>query len=252
MKANDIIIYFALKYNGDWDAIYEAIKAKEAFDGDLFEKMKERCHAKWLTILDEDYPQKLKDAFKPPFALFYFGNIELLKEEKTAAVIGSRKATEYGKMATEKLVNQFVDNGVVVLSGLALGIDAVAHDVACQKMGKTIAVLGSGIEKCYPITNSKIYERMCKEQLVLSEYPLDTEPKKENFPIRNRLIAALSDVIVVTESYAKSGTLITVNLGLQMNKDIYCVPYPLDAHSQNNRLIKDGAGLIENYDDIDF
>lgn len=249
MEVRDILCYFSYKYKGNWNDIYRAIKCKEPINYDEYQKIMENSNYNAITILDEIYPEQFKNVEKPPFVVFYYGDISLLKSPMIS-VIGTRRPSEFGIVATKKVVKHLVSKNYVIVSGLACGIDGVAHKAAIDEGGKTIAILGSGIDLCYPKSNMKLYNEIRKNHLVLSEYPIDILPQKINFPFRNRLIASLGEKIVVTEAYANSGTSITVNYGLQMNRDICCISFPAFAHSFNNTLIKEGATLIDDVDDL--
>lgn len=201
-----------------------------------------------ITILDQDYPKELFALKQPPYVLFYQGNIQLLKEDKIA-IVGSRNCTEYGKQLTKQIVER-LNVRYTLVSGLAKGIDAYVHINA----KKSIAVLGNGINIDYPYCNKELYEHMRKHQLLLSEYPFDVKPEKYHFPLRNRIIAALAEKIIVTQAKIHSGTMLTVNEGLQLNKDIYATPYPFyDIEGAGcNRLIEQGAYILtsENFNSI--
>lgn len=220
MKGRDIIAYLALKHNGDWDSIYKDIHDK-AYAGSE-EKIKEaleKLKCNYITIIDDEYPKCLKLNYKPPFILFYYGDITLLNNcENNVAVIGSRQCSSYGIEMTEKIVSS-IARDVTIVSGLARGIDSIAHKSAINSGGKTIAVLGSGIDYCYPKENRALYEEIKNNHLLLSEFPFMCEPNKENFPFRNRIIAALSKVVVVTEASYKSGTSTTVSWALELGKN---------------------------------
>jgi len=227
------LIRLAIKYDGDYHRIKKAIDKYEYADESI-------PLQKAITILDQDYPKELLQLKKPPFVLFYEGNINLLKGRKVA-IIGSRKASRYGVYVTKEIVKKLNDRYIIV-SGLAKGIDANAHMAA----HKTIAVLGNGLDVFYPYENEFLYKALKQSQLVISEYPLGVKPEKYHFPFRNRIIAALSEKIIVTEASAHSGTMLTVNEGLALNKEIYAVPYPFTTEEKVgcNILIEAGASII--------
>lgn len=244
-----ILVYFAIKYEGDWDRIYKAINMKEKVDSDEMESMLENHNEKYITLISDNYPSKLKNIYKPPFVLFYRGD-ESLFEEMSIAVIGSRENSEYGEKVTKDLTAQLVDKKCSIISGLAQGIDAIAHKTALEKNGKTIAVLGNGLDVIYPSCNKELQKEIELKGLVISEYPNKVQPNKENFPIRNRIVAGLSSGVLVTEAKKKSGTMITVARALEMGKEVFCVPNNLYDESGCNTLIKEGAKLVENANDI--
>ena len=181
--------------------------------------------------------------------LFYYGDLNLVNT-KCIGVIGMRQPSDYGIEVTKTIVSKLVLENYTIVSGMALGIDAMAHQSAMNVLGKTIAVLGSGIDNCYPLKNKTIYEIMKVNQLVISEYPGNLVPKKINFPRRNRIISGLSESILVTEANERSGTMITVGHALEQGKDIYCIPSRINDSSGCNRLIQQGAKLVMDISDI--
>ena len=228
----ELLIRLAIKYNGNYFKIRKALSRQE---------IPENCDLQpALTIVDEDYPRSLLELKYPPFVLFYSGNKKLLEERKIA-VVGSRKAGSYGIAATEYLVKR-IKNRYVIISGMAKGIDAVAH----LNAEKTIGVLGNGLDVTYPKENSVLYQKMKETQLLISEYPAGTGPAKEHFPFRNRIMAALAEKLIVTQAAERSGTMHTVNEALDLGKEIYVVPYRLNDPDGIgcNRLIEQGANII--------
>lgn len=244
-----ILLYFSIKYNGDFERIYKALERKEKVCQDELNKIVMSLKCKYTTIVSKDYPNSLKNINNPPFVLYYHGNINLL-DDKTIGVIGMRVPSEYGVNATDKLVHDLVKKEYTIISGMALGVDTVAHRSALKNNGKTVAILGSGIDYCYPKRNRDIYELMKQNHLVLSEYPNDCVPTKENFPRRNRIISGLSSAVLVTESKQHSGTMITVGFALEQGKDIFCVPSRIFDSIGCNLLIQQGAKLVNCVEDI--
>lgn len=232
MGIREKLIALSLKYDGDYYKISEAIEKQE----DIKEVYLDNC----LTIFDDNYPKSLLELKKPPYVLYYKGDIKLLKE-KCIGVVGSRIACKYALDATKELVNHY--NDLIIVSGLAKGIDGMAHEVA----NRSIGVLGCGIDYIYPYDNLKLFLRLEKSGLIISEYPGHVKPYGYHFPFRNRIIAALSERVYVMQSSQKSGTVTTINEALELNKDIKVLPY--DIHNiygqYNNKLINDGALLIE-------
>lgn len=179
---------------------------------------------KLITINKKDYPEKLKHIENPPICLYVLGNEKILNE-KSIAIVGSRNCSDYGKNVTLSFSYWLAKNNITTVSGLAKGIDSFAHFGTIQAKGKTIAVIGTGIDLIYPKENKEIMEGIIKNGgTVISEYPLGTLPNKENFPRRNRIISGLSDGILVVEASKKSGALITVDYGLEQGKNIYAIP----------------------------
>ena len=246
---NKILLYFSLKYNGDFNKIYKAIKEKELVSKNLLENIESKIKSKYVTLVDKEYPDCLKHIANPPFVLFYYGDFSLLSNNDKLAIIGKRENSEYGKVMCEKIVKE-LDKNCCVISGLAKGIDSIAHQSAIDNNLKTIAVLGSGIDNCYPLSNKSLYEIIKKEGLIISEYPNSINANPQNFLIRNRIIAAISDNILVIEASYKSGTMNTVAYGLEFGKEIYAIPYLANSNSGCNYLIKQGAKLVENAKDI--
>ena len=250
LNSDEIIVALAIKYQGDWNSIYAALTNPQDRDLDEYLRIAKKMKSKYVTILSEEYPRYLKECFKPPFVLFYYGDISLMQNiGKNVAVVGSRSCSEYGIKATEDIVGGITDQYNIV-SGLAIGIDSIAHNAAIDNGAKTIAVLPGGIDYCYPPSHKKIYNIIKKDHLLISEIPGDSAPEQISFPIRNRIIAGLSKTLLVTEAHPLSGTLTTVLLALEGNSDVMCVPYPVGDNSECNRLIMNGASLVENADDV--
>ena len=243
------LLYYAIKYQGSYDEIKQALKTNELINQNDFQRTLNSFKAKYLTILSVDYPKSLKYLQKPPYVLFYYGNIELLKET-CFSVVGMRTPSAYGEKVTKSLVTGLVDKNYTIISGLALGIDAIAHTTSILNNGKTIAVLGSGIDYCYPKQNQKLYNEIKQNQLILSEYPNNLPPKPYYFPLRNRIVAALSIGLLVSEAKEKSGTMITVGYALDLGKPVFCVPSNIYGNTGCLALIRDGAILIRNVTDI--
>ena len=241
-----ILIYLAVKYDGDPVKMLTALKMKEPF-GVSYEEIERVCNSiksKVITFIDKDFPKKLKEMYRPPFVLFYYGDISLLYDDKKRyAVVGSRDYSEYGEAVTKKIVKE-IGREAILVSGLARGIDTVGHQAAIDNHARTIAVLGSGIDNCYPVDNQELYEKLKREELVISEYPNMSEPKKEHFPMRNRLVVSLSEGIVVPQINSHiSGTIISVNLAVSQNKPVFVVPHPFDDGTINNELLDEGADI---------
>lgn len=250
-NARDVLLYFSLKFEGDYDRILEAIKNKVMIDENEYLSTISLFKGQFITIVDLDYPEQFKRIYRPPLVIYYKGDIRLLSDlSKAIAIVGTRKPSEYGEMMTYTITRELVKHGFLVVSGMAKGIDACAHEATLLEKGKTIAVLGSGIDNPYPAQNKELYQNIVASGLVLSEYPGQAKPNKAHFPERNRLVAGLSRGVLVTEAKIHSGTLITVGASLAMGGDIFCVPSRALEDSGTNRLIKDGAYLVEDASDI--
>ncbi len=220
---------------------------------DEIQKLIKKCEALGVHILDlfdEDYPNELKQIPDPPLALFAMGNISYLNHP-SIAIVGARKCSEYGFNITKRIAKELAEAGIAVISGMATGIDEAAHKGALEQ-GITIAVLGTGIDICYPRTNYPIYRKIAEKGCIISEYPIGTPPLPFQFPKRNRIISGISIGVLVTEAEEKSGSLITADLALQYNKDIYAVPGNVESRFSigTNKLIQQGAKLVINTEDI--
>lgn len=245
-----IILYFALKYNGDYKKIYQAIKDKEVVDIKDIENIESKINCKYITLIDSNYPQCLKTIGTPPFILFYYGDISLLNDANKVAIIGKRKCSDYGKEMAKKITCGLKKYQATIVSGLAFGIDSIAHEESLANDMKTIGVIAGGIDTMLYPFQKQLYENIKKYGLLISEYPNNIQAKPNGFLIRNRIIAALSDHIVVIEANYKSGTMNTVAYGLEFGKEIYAVPNLANVDSGCNYLIKQGARLIEKAEDI--
>ena len=251
ITSRDLLIYKAVIYDGDYQKIYHSIDSHEEHNHEHVREVVNSLKCKVITIIDDDYPQYLLSYRNPPIVLFYYGDITLINDyHSNLAVVGSRVTTKYGVNATKDLLKDVVAEYNIV-SGLAKGIDSVAHEFAVCNKGKTIAVLGCGIDNCYPAENIFLKNNILKTGgLIISEYPNLSEPHSTHFPMRNRLISYFAKAILITEAKKKSGTLITVSWGLNFSRDIMCVPYPYNVESACNDLIKNGASLVENSHDV--
>lgn len=178
-----------------------------------------------ITLRSKLYPAQLKDIYDPPQVLYCKGDLSLLEDgAERIAVVGTRRVTRYGKDVTREFVSAFAKAGVCVVSGMARGVDSVAHKTALDEGGKTIAVLGSGTDVIYPPENAELYERIAKEGLIVSEYPPSTPPHAFRFPERNRIISGLSKGVLITEAGAGSGSMITADTAIEQGRDLYVVP----------------------------
>ena len=250
MKARDTLVALAIKYKGDWDRMMRSINEKESIETEYIRQV-EKLKCKVTTIFDADYPQQLKSVHKAPFVLFYYGDISLIQDYgKNVSIVGSRDYSEYGEKMTIDIASGLAKKGYNIVSGLALGVDSIAHTSAIRAGGTTTAVLGNGIDFCYLKTNEDLYEYLKENQLVISEYPGLVPADPSNFPIRNRIIAGLSKTLVVTEAGYHSGSMVTALLALQGDADVMCVPYEAGSESECNRLIKGGAYLVEGVNDV--
>jgi len=207
---------------------------------------------KIIKIGDEDYPEKMKHIYRPPLKLYVVGNTEILNK-KGIAIIGCRNCSEYGACNAYKFGYELAKKELNIISGFARGIDTYGHKGAIDAKGKTIAVLGSGLDVIYPPENKNLYKKiLASEGVIISEYPLGSKPEKYHFPARNRIISGLSDGVLVVEAKRKSGTLITVDYALEQGKDIYAIPGNISNENSygTNELIKEGAIPVTSVDDF--
>lgn len=227
----------------DIRAIVEAKKNKN-LEKDYLEL--ENKNLRFITFYEEEYPEKLKEISSPPYALYVKGNLPDINK-KTVAIVGARNCTRYGEKFAMEYGEKLAQHGVQVVSGLARGIDGAGQRGAINGEGYTCAVLGSGVDVCYPKENRGLYEDIVKKEGgIVSEFLPGTAPMPTNFPRRNRIISALSDAVLVMEAKQRSGSLITADLALEQGKDVYALPGPVDSVlSQGcNRLIFQGAGIL--------
>jgi DNA processing protein len=204
-----------------------------------------------ITLKDEEYPKRLKDIYDPPALLYVRG--ELKKEDEFAiSIVGSRKTTPYGRWFTEKVSQELARHGVTIVSGMARGIDSLAHWGAISGGGRTIAVLGCGVDVIYPSENRNLFAKMIDRGAILSEFPMGSPPEGGHFPRRNRIISGLSLGVVVVQASEKSGSLITAGYALEQGREVFAVPGNVGTESSRgtHRLIKEGAKLVESSEDI--
>lgn len=223
--------------------------AQQSAEAALQWEMQDGCRL--LLLQDDDFPEMLTQGITAPPVLFLRGNAELL-HTPSAAMVGSRHATPQAMRIAKDFGRALSEKGIPVVSGMASGIDTAAHQGALQADGGTIAVWGTGIDRIYPPSNKNLAYEIAERGLIVSEFPLDTRPFAGNFPRRNRLIAALSQLTLVVEAALESGSLITAKLAAEMGREVMAVPGSIDnPHSKGcHKLIKDGAKLVECLDDI--
>jgi DNA processing protein len=204
-----------------------------------------------IVLGDETYPPLLKEIIDPPLALHFRGDVSLLARP-ALAIVGSRRASPYGVNAAEHLARQIAGAGIVIVSGGARGIDAAAHQAALDAGGATIAVLGTGIEIIYPMSNRRLFRRIEERGLIVSEFPPGTPPKPENFPMRNRVISGLARGTVIVEATSRSGSLITARMAAEQGRDVFAVPGSIfSAGSEGtHRLVQYGAKLVHDANDV--
>lgn len=214
-------------------------------------KKAERLNVRIITFTDPVYPSALKEIYDPPMILYVLGN-DITANRVFIGMVGSRNATHYGVGSAEKLAQGLARRGLGIVSGMAKGIDSSAHWGCLAGKGFTIAVLGTGIDIVYPSSNRTLYQKIIKHGAVISEFPIGTTPVPGNFPLRNRVISGLCRGIVVVEATKNSGSLITASLALDQGREVFAVPGSINSFKSTgcHMLIKQGAKLIENSDDI--
>lgn len=250
MESRKILLYLSQKHNGDWNKIFDDMSTHKEYDEDEVNKLIKNVKSNYICFGDEEYPEMLKEAYKPPFVLYYEGDISLLSESRNKlAVVGTRKPSEYGAIVTDKLVSELAKD-FVIISGLACGIDSLAHQACIRAKGKTIAVLGNGLNKYYIGDNVELLEEIKKNHLVITEYPDDVDPCPLNFPIRNRIIVGLCNTVLIPEGHNRSGTQVTATLMARKGGNVCCVPTRIGEDSICNNLIAEGAYLVETVQDI--
>ncbi len=208
--------------------------------------------AQVITLADEAYPELLREIYDPPIALYVKGNLEIALEQPTIAVVGSRRCSTYGINAASFLARELAAHGVTIVSGLARGIDGAAHRGAMEAGGKTIGVIGTGMDVIYPKEHKKLSEEMAANGAVVSEFPLGTPPLAQNFPYRNRVISGLCFGVMVIEASEHSGSLITARLASEQGREVFAVPGNITSQTSfgPNFLIKDGAKLVQHWRDV--
>jgi len=211
----------------------------------------ERYGVKVLTWHDPDYPSRLKEIYDYPPIIYVRGSL-LPEDEWCLAVVGTRRATVYGRQVTEEIVADLARSKITIVSGLARGIDSVAHRSALDAGGRSIAIFACGLDIVYPAENADLARRIIEQGALVSEYPLGTKPRAENFPRRNRIMSGLSLGVLVTEAGETSGAMITARLALEQNREVLAVPGSIlsPASSGTNHLIQEGAKLVRDYTDI--
>lgn len=230
--------------------IHNIMESKRSFDPERFRQRMKREEMVCTTYFSNDYPERCRQIYDPPKKIFYKGKMP--DEKIRVAVVGARNCSCYGKEMARSFSSSLAAAGVGIISGMARGIDGWAHQGALEGGGKTYAVLGNSAEICYPREHERLYRSILKNGGILSEYPPGTKAAAPFFPMRNRIISALSDAVLVVEARIKSGSLITADLALSQGKDIFVIPgRASDALSEGcNNLIKQGACLVTSPEEI--
>ncbi len=230
-------------------------KVRENERADNFEqvcKLIEKYEIKYLTCMDKDYPDSLRTIFSPPLLLFYRGTLPHDAWNNTLAIVGTRRVDNYGKYITNKISRELSAKGVIIVSGLAYGVDTIAHRACLAAGGKTIAVMATGCDQIYPAENKKLADKIIENGAIVSEYVPGIPAERYFFPQRNRIISALSMGTLVTQGKKNSGAMLTAKYALDQNKELFAVPGEINniLSEGPNYLIKNGACMVTESDDI--
>jgi DNA processing protein len=211
----------------------------------------DRYGVKVLTFHDAEYPSRLKEIYDYPPILYVRGSL-LSEDEWCLAVVGTRRATVYGRQVTEEIVTDLARNKITIVSGLARGIDSIAHRSALEAGGRTLAIFACGLDIVYPAENAELARRIIQQGALISEYPLGTRPRANNFPRRNRIMSGISLGVLIAEAGKVSGAMITAQMALEQNREVFAIPGSIlsPASDGTNHLIQEGAKLVSNYNDI--
>ncbi|MCR5348041.1 MAG: DNA-protecting protein DprA [Bacilli bacterium] len=250
--AGQALVALAIRHKGDWHAIYEAVRKRDTVPYEVAMEYFRNLPCKYVSIADEDYPESIRQHCpQAPFALFYQGDIRLLQDpRRLLTVVGSRAPGTYAYDKTKELCEGVAENGYIVVSGLARGIDTAAAEATARRNGRAVAFLGNGPDYYYPSENKELQKLIAQNGLVVSEYPPGVTPQSRYFPARNRLMAAVSQATFLGEGKPNSGSLITVAFALEFNRDVGALPFPAGEEVCNNFLLKRGCALIETVDDL--
>ena len=251
-SGNDLLIHYAITCDGDYDRImYGATRNKDDISDENIKSSLARIKTDVLTMLDPLYPDYLKHCMRAPIVMFYKGDISLLNGD-TIGICGARELSAHGERATNRIVNGLLNDNKIIVTGTSVGASQIALSEVIRMGGKAIVVLPCGMDNIYPDSCSRLIDRVLElGGLVISEYPDFVPSSMQLFPMRNRIIAAISKAIVVTESKVRGGSEITVSFANTYGKDVFCVPAPIDIENQlTNELIKDGAMLVCSAKDI--
>jgi DNA processing protein len=241
----------ALKGVLDERSLASLVETRQSLNLDTVMARLERSGTRAMTLLDDDYPRLLAQIPSPPPVLFMRGSFSML-DEQAVGIVGTRRMTPYGREVTEDIGGGLARAGVTIVSGLARGVDGVAHRAAIAAEGRTIAVLGGGIDRVYPTEHRRLAQDVADHGVLLSEYMPDEPADAPHFPARNRIISGLSLGVVVTEAPERSGALITVDFAADQGRDVFAVPGHVTAPNSAgcNRIIRDGARIVRTAEDI--
>jgi len=233
------------------NVVHEIINQRNDKTLDRIKRMMDSPDFRIITLLDDEYPILLKEIYDPPPVLYCKG-LPIKNNQAALSIVGSRRSTAYGRQMAEKFSYELATAGITVVSGLARGIDAMAHYGALKAEGNTVGVLGCGIDIIYPPENKKLFKRMEQEGTIITEYPPGSSPVAGNFPARNRIISGMTSGVLVIEAGERSGALITVDFALEQGRDVYALPGNINVPQSagTNKLLKEGAKLVTDVQDI--
>ena len=233
------------------DIVGKILAQRDKLDVALEEEKAARLDARLVTPVDAEYPRRLLQIYDPPLALYVQGGIQT-RDERGVALVGSRRTTHYGREMAERLAVQLAWGGVTVVSGLARGIDTAAHTGALKGKGRTLAVLGGGLDCLFPPENAELAATIARQGAVITEYAMGRQPDKTTFPVRNRIVSGISLGVVVVEADVTSGAMITARQAAEQGRTVFAVPGRVDSFGSRgpHQLLKSGARLVENVEDI--
>ena len=249
-------VYNEFKSKEDWSGILSAkqvenIEEARKYNLDLKYREFASYGESMVTIEDDEYPRDLFEVYDHPYGLYFLGDLPRASDEMVA-MVGARSCSAYGKSMAAEIGYTLGENGFVVVSSMAKGIDSASHVGCLDAGGRTVAVLGCGVDICYPAMNRNLYHRIIENGCVISEYPHGRQPLAGQFPSRNRIISGISKSLVVVEARKKSGSLITVDFALEQGRDVFVIPGNIDSVNSmgTNELIRQGAKLVTNPEEI--
>jgi DNA processing protein len=256
LRSRQVLFALSLHFEGDYEKMFDEIAHKRRCLGndEIEELSRTKMDCDYCVITEENYPDSFKQCMKPPLIFYYYGNLSLLKSKHRITCVGTRAPNLYQTETCYRMIQEMedkLDNQVVVVSGMAKGLDQTFMKGAMDKGAPVVSIVGAGIDEPYPKENDGIYD-YCKsgKGLILSEYPLKTKAKPENFLFRNRLLAAASDVLFIGGAKKRSGTSSTLSYALEFGKNVCALPCNISGDDLTNQIIKDGADLILDADDL--
>ncbi len=248
---NDILLYFSLKYNGDFNKIYTALQNKEQLNIDEFYKLKDKLKSKYTTILDETYPNKLRKVSNPPFVLYYEGDIDMLENDLTA-IDGTLNPDKEGENITRSVTEELLENEYCIITKMNNGIASIVRDQLIRNNRPSVVVLGNGINNCYPPSCSEQYKYLKDNGLVVAETPFACELTELRQIRRNHLYSGLCDRMIITQAKQSKNIVCAIKFALDMYKDIFCIPARYGSiYNFTNELINNGCELYDSIKSIE-